>query len=53
MADGVAKATASRPIKLLLVRYDDLLAEAQPESCPVVVDAHRVEQLFRAHGGEE
>ena len=53
MADGVTRATADRPVELLLVRYDDLLADAQPEVCRVVVDARRVGRLFRAHGGGE
>lgn len=53
IADGVARATANRPVELLLIRYDDLLADAQSEDCQVVVNAHRVERLFRAHGDDE
>ncbi len=53
IADGVASVTANRPIEVLLVRYDDLLADAQREACPVAVDARRVEQLYRTHGGDQ
>lgn len=52
VADGVVRVTAARPVEVLLVRYDDLLADAQPEDCPVAVDARRVERLFRAHSDE-
>ena len=53
IADGVARATANRPTEVLIVRYDDLLADAQREACPVAVDARRVERPFRAHGGDQ
>ena len=50
IADGVVRVTSDRPVEVLVVRYDDLLAEPEPEDCPVAVDARRVERLFRAHG---
>ena len=53
IADGVVRVAANRPAEVLLVRYDDLLADAQPEDCPVTVDARRVERLVRAHGYDE
>lgn len=52
MADSVISVTANQPIDVLLVRYDDLLADAQSEDCPVAVGARLVEQLYRTHGGD-
>lgn len=46
-ASGVLRVTADRPVRVLLVRYDDLLADPQPEDLEVGVDPRRVERLFR------
>lgn len=50
VADGIVRVTADGRVEILLLRYDDLLADAQPEDCPVAVDRRRVERLFRTHG---
>ena len=52
-ADGVLRVTATHSIRLLLLRYDDLLADPQPVECDVSVDPRRVEQLFRNHNSDE
>jgi hypothetical protein len=51
-ADGVLRVTASHPIHLLLLRYDDLLAEPRPVECDAGVNPRRVERLFRIHEEE-
>lgn len=46
-ADGVLRVTADHPVRVLLVRWDDLLADPQPEDLEVSVDPRRVERLYR------
>lgn len=46
-ADGVLRVTADQPVRVLLVRWNDLLADPQPVECDVSVDPRRVERLFR------
>lgn len=50
IADGVVRVTAPRPVEVLLVRYDDLLADPRSEECSVAVSRARVAQLFRDLG---
>ena len=52
-ADGVLRVTADRSVRVLLVRYDDLLADPQTEDLAVSVDPRRAEQLFRKHNSDE
>jgi hypothetical protein len=52
-ADGVLRVTADRPVRVLLVRYDDLLAAPQPEDLEVDVDPRRVRRMFRNHSDDE
>lgn len=49
VSDGVVSVTADRPVEVLVLRYDDLLADAVPEACPVAVNHRRVNRLFREH----
>jgi len=51
-ADGVIRVTTDHPVRVLLIRYDDLTADPQPEDLEVSVDPRRVERLFRIHGKE-
>ena len=51
-ADGVHRVTADRLVRVLLLRYDDLLADPQPENTEVDLDPQRVERLFREHSDE-
>ena len=54
LADGVVNVTADRLVEVLVLRYDDLLADAVPERCPVAVNRRRVNRLFRdAAAGDE
>ena len=46
-ADGVIRVTADRPVRVLLIRWDDLLADPQPEDLEVDLDPRRVGRLFR------
>lgn len=46
-ADGILRVTADRPVRVLLIRWDDLLADPQPEDLEVEVDPRRVERQFR------
>lgn len=52
-ADGVLTVTADRPVRVLLIRWDDLLADPQPDDLEVSVDPRRVERLFRNHDADE
>jgi hypothetical protein len=49
-ADGVLRVTADRPVRVLLIRYDDLLADPQPENLEVSVAPRRVRRLYRDPG---
>lgn len=46
-ADGVLRVTTDHPVRVLLIRWDDLLADPQPENLEVEVDPRRVERQFR------
>ena len=52
-ADGVLRVAADRSVRVLLIRYDDLLADPQPENIEVDLNPRRVEQLFRTHNSDE
>lgn len=52
-ADGVLRVTTDHPVRVLLIRWDDLLADPQPEDLSVDLDPRRVERLFENHSDEE
>lgn len=52
-ADGVLRVAADHPVRVLLIRYDDLLADPQPENIVVDLNPRRVEQLFQNHRDDE
>lgn len=52
-ADGVLRVTADRPVRVLLIRWDDLLADPQPEDLEVHVDPRRVGRLVRNFGDDK
>ena len=52
-ADGVLRVAATHSIRLLLLRYDDLLADPQQENIVVDLNPRRVEQLFQNHNSDE
>jgi hypothetical protein len=52
-ADGVLRITADHPVRVLLLRYDDLLADPQREDLEVDLDPRRVERLFQNHSDDE